>query len=137
MLSMTLVDSVLAGDRLALARVLTQVENDTPEGRAALSALFPSTGGAHLIGVTGPPGTGKSSLVNQLALHFRAGQKRVAIVADDPPRSINRGIMLDDNSLYQEYIRERLRIRSTHKRRRLPRSGEPHSTRTISDQGGA
>ena len=60
---------ILAGNRLALARLLTQVENDSPAGRAALAELFSHTGKAHLIGVTGAPGTGKSSLVNQLALH--------------------------------------------------------------------
>ena len=55
---MILVDSILSGDRLALSRLLTQVENDTAEGRAALNSLFPHTGQAHLIGVTGAPGTG-------------------------------------------------------------------------------
>ncbi len=68
---MSLTKSILEGNRLALARLLTQVENDSPEGRAALAELFPHTGKAHLIGVTGAPGTGKSSLVNQLALHYR------------------------------------------------------------------
>ena len=68
---MTLVEAVLSGERLALARLLTQVENDTPAGRAALSELFPHTGKAHLIGVTDAPGTGKSSLVNQLARYYR------------------------------------------------------------------
>src|SRR3989304_5380012 len=79
------ISSVLEGNRLALARLLTQVENNSPEGRAALVELFPHTGKAHLIGVTGAPGTGKSSLVNQLALHYRKqDHKRVAIVAVDP-----------------------------------------------------
>jgi LAO/AO transport system kinase len=68
---MSLVEAVLAGQRLALARVLTQVENDTPAGRAALNDLFPHTGQAHIIGITGSPGTGKSSLVNHLAKALR------------------------------------------------------------------
>ncbi len=93
---MSLADSVLTGDRLSLARVLTQVENDTPDGRAALDALFPHTGKAHLIGVTGAPGTGKSSLVNQLALHFRKQNKRVAIVAVDPSSPFTGGAVLGD-----------------------------------------
>jgi LAO/AO transport system kinase len=92
-----LINGVLAGERLALARLLTLVENDTPKGRAALDALFPYTGKAHLIGVTGSPGTGKSSLVNQLAKAFRAeGVERVAIVAVDPSSPFTGGALLGD-----------------------------------------
>jgi LAO/AO transport system kinase len=73
------------------------VENDTPEGRAALIELFPHTGKAHLIGVTGAPGTGKSSLVNQLALYYRKTEdKRVAIVAVDPSSPFTGGAVLGD-----------------------------------------
>lgn len=93
---MNLADSLLNGDRLALARVLTQVENNTPDGRAALDVLFPHTGKAHLIGVTGAPGTGKSSLVNRLALHFRGQKKTVAIVAVDPSSPFTGGAVLGD-----------------------------------------
>jgi LAO/AO transport system kinase len=93
----TLAASVLAGDRLSLARLLTKVENDSPEGRGALVELFPYTGKAHLIGVTGAPGTGKSSLVNQLALHYRKqADKRVAIVAVDPSSPFTGGAVLGD-----------------------------------------
>ena len=68
---MTLAEEVLQGNRLALARVLTQIENETEQGFQAINELFSHTGGAHLIGVTGPPGTGKSSLVNRLAHYYR------------------------------------------------------------------
>jgi LAO/AO transport system kinase len=97
--AMVLVKSVLEGNRLALARLLTQVENDSSEGRAALAELFPHTGKAHLIGVTGASGTGKSSLVNQLALHYRksdVSQKRIAILAVDPSSPFTGGAVLGD-----------------------------------------
>jgi LAO/AO transport system kinase len=90
---------VLQGNRLALARLLTQIENETPEGRAALAALYPHTGRAYRIGVTGAPGTGKSSLVNQLALHYRraeGGGQRVAVVAVDPSSPFTGGAILGD-----------------------------------------
>jgi LAO/AO transport system kinase len=94
---MTLTSSILAGDRLALTRLLSLVENDAIEGRAALAELFSHTGRAHLIGVTGAPGTGKSSLVNQLTLHFRRqDKKRVAIVAVDPSSPFTGGAVLGD-----------------------------------------
>lgn len=94
---MSLTESVREGNRLALARLLTQVENDSPEGRLALAELFPHTGRAHLIGVTGAPGTGKSSLVNQLALHYRkSADKKVAIVAVDPSSPFTGGAVLGD-----------------------------------------
>lgn len=95
---MTLATSVLEGNRLALARLLTQVENDTPEGRAAIGELFPYTGRAHLVGVTGAPGTGKSSLVNQLARHYRREDTSqwVAVVAVDPSSPFTGGALLGD-----------------------------------------
>ncbi len=93
---MTLAQAVLSGDRLSLARLLSRVENETPEGREALNVLFAHTGRAHLIGITGAPGTGKSSLVNQLALYFRKLGKRVAIVAVDPSSPFTGGAVLGD-----------------------------------------
>ncbi len=96
-MNMSLVKPVLEGNRLALARLLTQVENDSPEGRAALTELFSHTGNAHLIGVTGAPGTGKSSLVNQLALHYRkVDKKKIAIIAVDPSSPFTGGAVLGD-----------------------------------------
>ncbi len=94
---MSLTELVLEGNRLALARLLTQVENDSPEGRLSLTELFQHTGRAHLIGITGAPGTGKSSLVNQLALYYRKTvDKKVAIVAVDPSSPFTGGAVLGD-----------------------------------------
>jgi LAO/AO transport system kinase len=105
-LTFSLVDGALSGERLALSRLLTQVENDTPEGRAALDRLYPIAGKAHRIGVTGSPGTGKSSLVNKLARALRspaAGQpRRVAVVAVDPSSPFTGGAVLGDRVRMRE-----------------------------------
>lgn len=98
---MQLVERVLAGDRLALSRLITRVENDTLEGQEALDALFPYTGRAYLIGITGSPGTGKSSLVNQLARLYRnptiaRPARRVGVVAIDPTSPFTGGAILGD-----------------------------------------
>ncbi len=98
---MDLALGVLAGDRLSLARTLSQVENGTDEGKSALDTLFAHTGKAHLVGITGASGTGKSSLVNQLARHVRRPAKelpprRVAVVAVDPTSPFTGGAILGD-----------------------------------------
>ncbi len=87
---------ILSGQRRALARLLTQIENATPEAQTALTALFPHTGRAHCVGVTGSPGTGKSSLVNELAKTLRHAGRTVAIVAVDPSSPFTGGAILGD-----------------------------------------
>ena len=93
-------EAVRQGNRLALARLLTHIENSTEIGQEALDVLFAYTGKAHLVGVTGAPGTGKSSLVNHLARFFRnptEGQsRRVGIVAVDPSSPFSGGAILGD-----------------------------------------
>jgi LAO/AO transport system kinase len=91
-----LVGAVLAGDRRALARLLTLVENERTGVEQALALLFPHTGNARLIGITGAPGTGKSSLVNALAKAYRAQGQTVAIIAVDPTSPFTGGAILGD-----------------------------------------
>ena len=95
-----LVEQVLAGRRRGVARTISLVEDNGDEARAALAALHPHTGQAHIIGVTGPPGSGKSTLVNALALHFRRAttepQPTVAIIAVDPTSPFSGGAILGD-----------------------------------------
>ncbi len=94
-----MLEAILQGDRRALARALTLVENADPQGDALLEALFPHTGRAHVIGVTGPAGVGKSTLVNALARYYRqVHQPRhtVAVVAVDPTSPFTGGALLGD-----------------------------------------
>ena len=94
---MKLSQALLNQNRLALSRTLTHVENNSEKGRAVLNEIFPHTGKAHLIGVTGAPGTGKSTLVNQLALHYRKEKDyRIAILAVDPSSPFTGGAVLGD-----------------------------------------
>jgi LAO/AO transport system kinase len=94
--SATLVPAALAGDVRAIARLLTRAENGTPEARAAFDALFAKTGRAHVVGITGVPGSGKSTLVAKLAAAIRASGRTVAIVAIDPSSPFSGGAILGD-----------------------------------------
>lgn len=91
-----LVAQFQSGNRRALARLLTQVENGTAAGREALRTLFAASGRAHIVGVTGPPGAGKSTLVNGLIAHWRGRGLTVAVVAIDPSSSLTGGATLGD-----------------------------------------
>jgi len=103
----TLAQAVIQGERLAITRALTQIENNSPQGNMILEEIFPHTGQAHLIGVTGAPGTGKSTLVNQLALKLRhppPGERppSVAIIAVDPTSPFSGGALLGDRIRMQD-----------------------------------
>ncbi len=98
-----LCEAALAGDRRALARLLTAVENRTPLAEAALRRLYPRAGRAQLIGVTGPPGAGKSTLVAALIAELRRAGRPVAVVAVDPSSPITGGAVLGDRVRMQAY----------------------------------
>lgn len=93
---MDLVDEALDGNRLALARLISMVEDGTPESRSALGRLYAHTGQAHLVGVTGPPGSGKSTLVNVMAQELRSQDVSVGIIAVDPSSPFTGGALLGD-----------------------------------------
>jgi GTPase len=102
-----LIDAALAGDRLALARILTAVENRTPVAEVALRRLYPMAGKAHLVGITGPPGSGKSTLVSALIGAVRAARRSVAVIAVDPSSPITGGALLGDRVRMQSYATDR------------------------------
>ena len=84
------------GNPRAVARLITQVENGAAGARAIVAALYAATGRAHVVGITGPPGSGKSSLVNELAKAFRQRGRRVGIIAVDPSSPFSGGALLGD-----------------------------------------
>jgi LAO/AO transport system kinase len=99
----TLPSEIAAGDLRALARAATLVENQSAAGRELLSVLFPQTGRAMIIGVTGPPGAGKSTLVDQFTRVLRANSKTVGIIAVDPSSPYSRGALLGDRIRMQQH----------------------------------
>lgn len=99
-------DAAVRGDRRALARLLTAVENRTPVAEAAMRQLYPTAGRAHLVGITGPPGSGKSTLVAALIAEVRKADRSVAVVAVDPSSPITGGALLGDRVRMQAYAQD-------------------------------
>jgi len=98
-----LVQRIRSGDIRALSRTISAVENHTPESTALLKALFPHSGNAVLLGLTGAPGAGKSTLVDQLARVYRKQGKTVGIVAVDPTSPYSGGAILGDRIRMQSH----------------------------------
>ena len=96
-----------AGERLALARLLTAIENDAPGLRDLLPAIFAAGHTAHLVGITGPPGSGKSTLVNALTDEWRRRGRRVGIVAVDPSSPYTGGAIMGDRIRMMDHAADR------------------------------
>jgi LAO/AO transport system kinase len=101
---MDIVDRLLHGDRRAVARLITWVENEDARAREAMIELFPHTGRAHIIGVTGAPGTGKSTLVSALAKEERKRGYTVGIISVDPTSPFTGGALLGDRIRMMDLI---------------------------------
>ena len=101
-----LADAAVAGDRRALSRLLTAVENRSAVAEHAMRRLYPTAGRAHLVGITGPPGAGKSTLVAALIGEVRRAGRSVAVVAVDPSSPITGGALLGDRVRMQAYAED-------------------------------
>jgi LAO/AO transport system kinase len=97
------IERLRSGDARALARAISTVENRTPDAADLLKALFPHSGKARVLGMTGPPGAGKSTLVDQLAKHYRREGKTLGIVAVDPTSPYTGGAILGDRIRMQDH----------------------------------
>jgi LAO/AO transport system kinase len=91
-----LAQRLLAGDKRALARAISLVENDDPEGWALVRDVYPKTGRASIVGFTGPPGVGKSTLIGRLVELARAKDRQVAVLSIDPSSPFTQGALLGD-----------------------------------------
>ena len=110
----SLAAQVRAGDTRALSRAITAIENRDSHAEELLRRLFPATGNAFLVGITGAPGTGKSTLVDQLAAKYRAQNTTVGIIAVDPTSPFTGGAILGDRIRMQKSCRRWRRFHPVH-----------------------
>jgi LAO/AO transport system kinase len=99
-----LAERVLAGEKRALARAISLVENDDPEGWALVRELYPKTGRATMVGFTGPPGVGKSTLIGALVKNAREREREVAVLSIDPSSPFTKGALLGDRIRLSEHF---------------------------------
>jgi LAO/AO transport system kinase len=99
-----LIEPLLAGDKRALARAISLVEDDDPEGWALVREVYPKTGNAAVIGFTGPPGVGKSTLIGRLVANARKYDRDVAVLSIDPSSPFTQGALLGDRIRLTEHF---------------------------------
>jgi LAO/AO transport system kinase len=127
---MDLVERMLAGGQQPLARLITLVERESNEVPQIMKAIQPHLGKAHIIGITGPPGAGKSTMVDKLTAQIRKTGATVGIVAVDPTSPFSGGAVLGDRiRMQQHYLDEGVFIRSM--ATRGSHGGLPHTTRGV------
>jgi LAO/AO transport system kinase len=102
-----MIADLASGERRPLARLLTRIENGDPSVRPLLPELFAAGRGAHLVGITGPPGSGKSTLVSALITEWRRRGRRVGVLAVDPSSPYTRGAILGDRIRMMEHVADR------------------------------
>ena len=108
-----LLERALAGDTRSIGRLISLVEADSPASKEIMKTVYPKTGGAQVIGITGSPGAGKSTFVNRLIAQFRAEGKQVGVIAIDPSSPFTGGAILGDRLRMQDHaIEEGVFIRS-------------------------
>ena len=100
----TIAERLLRGDKRALARAISLVEDDDPEGWEIVREVYPHTGNAALLGLTGPPGAGKSTLIGQLVKNRRAAERSVAVLSIDPSSPFTHGALLGDRIRLTEHF---------------------------------
>jgi len=128
----SIAEKVIAGDIRAVARLIRDIDDGMPEVREILKELYPSTGKAYVIGITGAPGVGKSTLVDQMLNHIRKGNKTVGVLAVDPTSPFSGGAILGDRVRMQRHsLDEGVFIRSMATRGHF--GGLTQSTRSAID----
>src|SRR3954466_817412 len=100
----SLAERLVAGDKRALARSISLVENRDPEGDRLVAELFPRTGQARIVGLTGPPGVGKSTLIGAICVELRKADREVGVLSIDPSSPFTQGAVLGDRIRLSEHF---------------------------------